>query len=169
MPMGSTRKSWGPCPRTFAIPQRLTPSFCSQKASIRPRQAGPWSAALCSSKSARRSPKARSCPRRPIKLAMKPPYAGQRESIRFSFVPTSTRVTFTITFITTPRPLTAPESSITLSAPPLPCGGFLTGCVSSTIFPIFKIRRSTARGGFCIMVNGSGKGPHPINSVCALP
>ena len=49
------------------------------------------------------------------------------------------------------------------------CGGFLIGFVSSTIFPIFKIPRSTAKDGFCIMVNGSGKGPRPINSVCALP
>ncbi len=120
-------------------------------------------------KSGKRFPRARSRPRRPIKSAMKPPYAGQRESISFSFVPTSTRATFTTTFITTPRPTTVPASSITSSAPPLPYGGFLTGCASSTIFPIFKIPRSTARDGFCIMVNGLGKGPHPIHSACALP
>ena len=53
--------------------------------------------------------------------------------------------TSTITFITTPQPLTAPESSIISSAPALPCGGCLTGCVLSMSCPIFKIPNSTAR------------------------
>lgn len=54
-----------------------------------------------------------------------------RVSTNFSSVPTSTKGTFIITFITTPRPRTAPGSFITSSAPALRCGGSLTGCALS--------------------------------------
>ena len=85
-------------------------------------------------------------------------------SISFSSVPIQTGDTSTITFITTPQPLTAPESSIISSAPALPCGGCLTGCVLSMSCPIFKIPNSTARAAFSITVNGSGKSRRPRNS-----
>lgn len=55
----------------------------------------------------------------------------QRESISFLSAPTQTRATSTITFISIQRPLTAPGSSIILSAPALLCGGSLTGCALS--------------------------------------
>ena len=51
--------------------------------------------------------------------------------ISFLSAPTQTRATSTITFISIQRPLTAPGSSIILSAPALLCGGSLTGCALS--------------------------------------
>lgn len=50
---------------------------------------------------------------------------------QFLSVPTQTRATSTITFISIQRPLTAPGSSIILSTPALLCGGSLTGCALS--------------------------------------
>ena len=157
--MGSIRKSWGLCLPISVILHPPPLSFCCRKASTRRKRAGPWSAGPCSFRSGRRSRPARSRRRRQTKSAMKQPCAGQRASTSSLSVPTLTKATFTITFITTPPPWTVPGNSITSSAPALRCGGSLTGCALSTSCLLSKIRSSTARAAFSIMDNGSGKSP----------
>ena len=81
------------------------------------------------------SPKGKSPQRRPTGSAMRRRCAGQRENINFLSAPILTRATFTITFTTIPRPMTAPGNSATSSAPALPCGGCLTGYAWNTRCP----------------------------------
>ena len=76
---------------------------------------------------------------------------------------------YSTTFITTPRPLTAPGSFTTSSAPALRCGGSLTGCALSMSCPLSKIQNSTARAAFSIMASGLGKSRPPHNSGCGWP
>lgn len=77
-------------------------------------------------------PRGKSPRRRPTGSVMKRRCAGQRASINFLSAPIPTKATFTITFTTIPRPMTAPGNSATLSAPASPCGGCLTGYAWNT-------------------------------------
>ena len=95
--------------------------------------------------------------RRPTASATKQPCAGQRANMPFLLLPTRTRHTSTITFITIRPRWTAPGNSGISSALAVRCGGSLTVFALKMICPSLPSPSCTARDAFSIIGRGWGR------------